>query len=163
MTRSPARPRSLALVIAGVVASGALLAGCSSGDSGAAASASASAMPSGAMSASASASVAGEGSLIGSDPATWAPLIVKKGESTLDMVVGQVAIAPKFKYAKQSYVVESSDESVISVTTPDAGQVVAMQAAAPGTATVTVYTGKGKANGGKGKILATVDVTVSAP
>ena len=162
MTHSPARPRTIAaLALAGVLASGALLAGCSSGDSGAAASASASAMPSGAMSASAEASVTNEGSLIGADPATWAPLIVKKGDSSLDMVVGQVAIAPKLKYAKQPWIVESSDEAVVSVSTPDAGQVVAMQAAAAGTATVTVYAGKGKANGGKGKVIATVEVTVS--
>ena len=162
MTQSPVRPRSIvALALAGVLASGALLAGCSSGDSGTAASASA--MPSGAMSASAAASgsVVDEGSLIGADPATWAPLIVKKGESSLEMVVGQVAIAPKLKYAKQPWIVESSDEGVISVSTPDAGQVVAMQAVAPGTATVTVYAGKGKANGGKGKVIATVEVTVS--
>jgi hypothetical protein len=137
-----------------------LLAGCSS-DGDAAATASASAMPSGAMSASAVPSIADEGSLIGADPATWAPIIVRKGESSIELVVGQVAIAPALKYAKLPYIVESSDEAVVSVSTPDAGQVVAMQAVAAGTATVTVYRGKGTANDGKGKVLATVEVTVS--
>lgn len=138
-----------------------LLAGCGGDDAGSAASASAmastSAVPSDAM----SGTPGGDSSLIGSDPATWAPVIIKKGSSTIDLVVGQVAIAPALKYAKFPYVIEASDPEVVSVTTPDAGQVVAIQGIAAGTSTVTVYKGQGKANGGKGKKLAEVEVTVS--
>jgi ferric-dicitrate binding protein FerR (iron transport regulator) len=159
MNRSPRRPRT-AIALAALLGGALFLSGCS-GDTSADSSdiASASAMPSGAMTDGASAM--GDGTLIGADPSTWAPLLIKRGESALDMVVGQVAIAPKFRYAKQSFAVESSDASVASVSTADTGQVVALQAVGPGTATVTIYRGSGKANGGKGKILATVEVTVS--
>lgn len=161
MNASPRRPRTALALTAAVLGGALLLAGCS-GDSSSDASqlASASAMPSGAMSSSAE-SIVGEGNLIGSDPATWAPVIIKPGESSLELVVGQVAIAPKFRYAKQSYIVESSDAAVASVSTPDSGQIVAVQAVAAGTTTITVYRGSGKANDGKGKVLAVVELTVS--
>lgn len=163
MTQSARRPRTTVTVaiVGALLGSSVLLAGCSGGgDTAASGVASASTMPTGAMSASPD-SVGGEGTLIGADPSTWAPVIVKKGESSIELVVGQVAIAPKLRYAQQSYAVESSDASVVSVSTPDTGQLVAMQAVGAGTATVTVYRGAGKANGGKGKILAKVEVTVS--
>lgn len=156
VTRSRA---AIAAVAALALGSSVLLAGCSSDDAGSAASAVAtsSALPSGAMSESPSAG----GALIGGDPATWAPIIIRKSTTTVDLVVGQVAIAPALKYADLPYVIEVSDPAVVSVTTPDAGQVVAVQGVAAGTSTVTVYRGKGKANGGKGKVVAEVEVTVS--
>lgn len=94
----------------------------------------------------------------GSDPATWSPVIVKPRTARVELLIGQVAIAPRLEYADRPYLIESSDESVVQAL--EGGQVVGFRATGEGAATVTIYRGKGKANDGKGKIVQEVEVLV---
>lgn len=144
--RMRVRPSAAAALAAAAL----VLAGCGGGDEAA---------PSASLPASAMAS-ASPGAMPGSDPATWSPVLIRKGTTDVTLLVGQVAIAPRFAYADRSYLVESSDPTVVQVLDPETGQVVGFRGMAEGSAVVRVYRGSGKANDGKGKLLQEIPVIV---
>ena len=141
-----------ALVVAGV-----LLAACGgSGDEGASASPSLSLPPS-AMSSSAA---NGSSDIVGADPGTWSPILIKKKTKAIEVVPGQVAIFPNYEYAlNPNFVAVSSDPLVVEVLEANPQSVVALRAVGVGTATVKVY--QGTESGGQGKYLRKVKITVT--
>lgn len=96
----------------------------------------------------------------GSDPATWSPVLVRKGTADVTLLVGQVAIVPRLEYAKRSWLAESSDPTIAQVLDPETAQVVGFRGMAAGSAVIRVYRGTGKANDGKGKLVQEIPVTV---
>ncbi len=87
--------------------------------------------------------------LIGGDPATWSPIMVKKKTKSIELVPGQIAVFPAYEYAKNgNYTAISSDPAVVEVLPADNASVVAFRAIGPGTAIVKVYNDAVE-NGGK--------------
>ena len=149
------RLRPLGAAVA-LVLVGALAACGGSTDEGAAASPTMS-LPSEAM--ASSAAVASE-DLVGGDPGTWAPILIRKKNKSVDLVPGQVAIFPAYEYAKNpNFVAVSSDPAVVEVLEAEPRSVVGLRAVGIGTATVKVY--RGTDTGGQGKYLRKVKVTVA--
>jgi hypothetical protein len=98
--------------------------------------------------------------IIGGDPATWSPIMVKKKTKTIELVPGQVGVFPAYEYAKNgNYTAISSDPAVVEVLPADNASVVAFRAIAPGTAIVKVYDDAVE-NGGKR--IKRVAITVNA-
>ena len=128
----------IALAAAALVATGTLAAcGGSSSDSEATASAPASAIASESM------------TIVGGDPATWSPIMVKRKTKTIELVPNQVGVFPAYEYAKNgNFTAISSDPAVVEVLPADNASVVAFRAIAPGTAIVKVYDDAVE-NGGK--------------
>jgi len=120
----------------------AILAACGGGSSSSEASTAAS------PAASAIASSSAE-TLVGGDPATWSPIMVKRKTKTIELIPGQIAVFPAYEYAKNgNYTAISSDPAVVEVLPADNASVVAFRAIAPGTAIVKVYDDAVE-NGGK--------------
>jgi hypothetical protein len=141
--------------IAVAILAAATLAACGGSDATSTASTSPSALPSTAM-----ASAMASDSMVGTDPGTWAPLMVRKGK-TVTLVPGQIALVPALNYAKRPNIVAvSSDETVVEVLPNDPTSVVAFRAIAPGTATIQTYNGPVDAVGTKK--LRKITVTVEA-
>jgi len=87
--------------------------------------------------------------LVGGDPATWSPIMVKRKTKTIELIPGQIAVFPAYEYAKNgNYTAISSDPAVVEVLPADNASVVAFRAIAPGTALVKVYDDAVE-NGGK--------------
>lgn len=87
--------------------------------------------------------------IIGGDPATWSPIMVKKKTKMIELIPNQMAVFPAFEYAKNgNYTAISSDPTVVEVLPADNASVVALRALAPGTAVVKVYDDAVE-NGGK--------------
>lgn len=128
----------IALAAAALVATGTLAAcGGSSSDSEATASAPASAIASEST------------TIVGGDPATWSPIMVKRKTKTIELVPNQVGVFPAYEYAKNgNFTAISSDPAVVEVLPADNASVVAFRAIAPGTAIVKVYDDAVE-NGGK--------------
>ena len=128
----------IALAAAALVATGTLAAcGGSSSDSEATASAPASAIASEST------------TIVGGDPATWSPIMVKRKTKTIQLVPNQVGVFPAYEYAKNgNFTAISSDPAVVEVLPADNASVVAFRAIAPGTAIVKVYDDAVE-NGGK--------------
>ena len=133
------------------------LAGCGgSSDEGALASPSI-ALPSSAMGSSAATPST---DMVGTDPATWSPILIKKKTKSVELIPGQVAIFPAFEYAANpNFVAVSSDPTVVEVLEANPQSVVGLRAVGVGEATVKVY--RGTASGGQGKYLRKVKVVVS--
>lgn len=112
-----------------------------------------------AASPAASAAASESATIVGDDPATWAPIIIKKKTKTVDMIPRQIAVFAAFEYAKNgNYTAISSDPAVVEVLPADNASVVAFRALAPGTAVVKVYDDTVE-NGGKK--LKKVTITVN--
>lgn len=105
-------------------------------------------------------SMASQAAMPGSDPATWAPILVRKSTADVSLLVGQVAIVPRLEYAQRSWLAESSDPSIAQVLDPETSQVVGFRGMAAGSAVIRVYRGTGTANDGKGKLVQEIPVTV---
>lgn len=124
------------------------LAACGGGDSG-------EATPAASMPASA---MADAGTVVGGDPSTWAPVMIKKGTKAIELVPRQVAVWPALEYAENpDFTAISSDPTVVEVLPADDGTVVGIRAVAPGEATVKVY----KDASATGKAFRKVKVTVT--
>lgn len=142
--------------IAVAIVAAASLAACGGSDEGASPSASMS-MPASAMASTAASS---QEPLVGGDPATWSPILIKKKTKSIQLVPNQVAVFPAFEYAKNpNYVAVSSDPAVVEVLEADNDSVVALHAVGLGDAVVKVY--QGTADGGQGKYLRKVKVSVT--
>lgn len=132
-----ARPSRKILAIASIgMLATAVLGACGGSEdastSSAAASAAASAMAS---------TTADSDSMVGGDPATWGPVMVKKKKS-LELVPRQVAVFPALEYAKNAnYTAISSDPAVVEILPANNSTVVGFRALAEGTAVVKVYNG----------------------
>ena len=99
--------------------------------------------------------------IIGGDPATWSPIMVKKKTKTVELIPGQVAVFPAYEYAKNgNYTAISSDPAVIEVLPADNASVVAFRALSVGTAVVKVYDDAVE-NGGKKIKKVTITVNPS--
>jgi hypothetical protein len=100
-------------------------------------------------SAPASAIASESATIIGGDPATWSPIMVKRKTKTIELVPNQVGVFPAYEYAKNgNFTAISSDPAVVEVLPADNASVVAFRAIAPGTAIVKVYDDAVE-NGGK--------------
>lgn len=142
------RRKTAALVLVGAIASLGLAA-CGGGDAAA---------PTPTLSAPLASVSASPTTMPGNDPATWAPVILKKGTKTAEMVTRQVAIWPALEYAKnKDFTAVSSDPTVVEILPSDSGTVVGFRAVAPGEATVKVY----KTADATGKAFRKVKVTVT--
>lgn len=87
--------------------------------------------------------------IVGGDPATWSPIMVKRKTKTIQLVPNQVGVFPAYEYAKNgNFTAISSDPAVVEVLPADNASVVAFRAIAPGTAIVKVYDDAVE-NGGK--------------
>lgn len=96
--------------------------------------------------------------MVGTNPATWSPIIIKK-KKTIEVVPEQIAVFPNFEYGKKTkYVAVSSDPTILEILPADNASVVAFRGLAPGTAVVKVYDGPVD---GKGKVIRRVKVTVN--
>ena len=133
------------------------LAGCGgSSDEGASASPSI-ALPSSAMGSSAATP---SGDIVGADPSTWSPILIKVKTKAVDLVPGQVAIFPAYEYAANpNFIAVSSDPAVVEVLEANPQSVVALRAVGIGTAIIKVY--RGTESGGQGKYLRKVKVVVA--
>ena len=99
--------------------------------------------------------------IIGGDPGTWAPIIVKKKTKTVELIPNQIAVIPAFEYAKNgNFTAISSDPTVVEVLPADNASIVAFRAIAPGTAVVKVYDDAVE-NGGKKVKKVTITVNPS--
>ena len=97
--------------------------------------------------------------MVGEDPATWSPIIVKAKKKMIDLIPNQIAVFPNFEYSKKAgYVAVSSDPAIIEVLPASNGTAVGFRALGPGTAVVKVYDGPVD---GKGKVVQRVKVTVN--
>jgi hypothetical protein len=144
--------RILAIVSIGVL-SIAVLSACGGSDDAATGSASALA----AASAMASSST-DSGSLVGNDPSTWGPVMVKK-KKTVELIPRQVAVFPALEYANnENFTAISSDPAVVEILPADNSTVVGFRALSEGTAVVKVYNGP-VSNGGT--LVRKVTVTVN--
>lgn len=100
-------------------------------------------------SAPASAIASESATIVGGDPATWSPIMVKRKTKTIELVPNQVGVFPAYEYAKNgNFTAISSDPAVVEVLPADDASVVAFRAIAPGTAIVKVYDDAVE-NGGK--------------
>jgi hypothetical protein len=100
------------------------------------------------------------GAIVGNDPATWAPIMVKKKTKSIELIPNQIAVFPAYEYAKNgNYTAISSDPAVVEVLPADNSSVVGFRAVAPGTAVVKVYDDAVE-NGGKK--IKKVTITVNA-
>jgi hypothetical protein len=98
--------------------------------------------------------------IVGGDPATWSPIMVKRETKTIELVPNQVGVFPAYEYAKNgNFTAISSDPAVVEVLPADNASVVAFRAIAPGTAIVKVYDDAVE-NGGKR--IKRVAITVNA-
>ena len=98
--------------------------------------------------------------IVGGDPATWSPIMVKRKTKTIELVPNQVGVFPAYEYAKNgNFTAISSDPAVVEVLPADNASVVAFRAIAPGTAIVKVYDDAVE-NGGKR--IKRVTITVNA-
>ena len=133
----------------------ATLAACGGSDASSTESTAPSTIPSAAMQ-----SPTASDSMVGTDPGTWAPLMVRKAK-TVTLVPGQIALVPSLNYAgRPNIVAVSSDESVVEVLPSDPNSLVAFRAVAPGTATIQAYNGPVDAAGTKK--LRKITITVEA-
>ena len=116
--------------------------------------------PSVAMSALSEPSIeATEDIMVGADPATWSPVIVKPKKKKIELIPSQIAVFPDFEYSKKTeYVAVSSDPAIIEILPAGIGTAVGFRALGPGTAVVKVYDGPVDA---KGKVIQRVKVTVN--
>ena len=97
-------------------------------------------------------------SLIGSDPSTWGPVMVKKKKS-VELLPRQVAVFPALEYAKNAnYAAISSDSEVVEILPAHSSTVVGFRALSEGTAVVTVYNGSAS---NEGNLVRKVTVTVN--
>ncbi len=98
--------------------------------------------------------------LVGGDPSTWSPLLIRKQTKAITLVPGEVGIFPAYDYSRNPrFVAVSSDPQVVIVLDPKKDSFVGIRAVAPGTAVIKVY--KGTEAGGQGKYLRKVKVTVT--
>ena len=94
----------------------------------------------------------------GDDPATWAPVMIKKKTKAIELVPRQVAVWAALEYADNAdFTAVSSDTSVVEVLPSDTGTVVGIRAVGPGQAVVKVYT----TADATGKAFRKVKVTVT--
>lgn len=78
--------------------------------------------------------------MVGDDPATWAPIMVKKKTKVIEMIPRQIAVFPAYEYARNgNFTAISSDPAVVEILPADNSSVVGFRAIAPGTAIVKVY------------------------
>lgn len=99
--------------------------------------------------------------IVGDDPATWAPIMVKKKTKTIEMIPRQIAVFPAYEYAKNgNFTAISSDPAVVEILPADNSTVVGFRAIAPGTAVVKVYDDAVE-NGGKKIKKVTITVNPS--
>ncbi len=99
--------------------------------------------------------------IVGDDPATWAPIMVKKKTKTIEMIPRQIAVFPAYEYAKNgNFTAISSDPAVVEILPADNSTVVGFRAIAPGTAIVKVYDDAVE-NGGKKIKKVTITVNPS--
>ena len=99
--------------------------------------------------------------IVGDDPATWAPIMVKKKTKTIEMIPRQIAVFPAYEYAKNgNFTAVSSDPAVVEILPADNSTVVGFRAIAPGTAVVKVYDDAVE-NGGKKIKKVTITVNPS--
>ena len=97
--------------------------------------------------------------MVGADPATWSPVIVKPKKKKIELIPSQIAVFPDFEYSKKTeYVAVSSDPAIIEILPAGIGTAVGFRALGPGTAVVKVYDGPVDA---KGKVVQRVKVTVN--
>lgn len=97
--------------------------------------------------------------IVGDDPATWAPVMVKKKTKKVAIIPRQIAVFPSYEYAKNGdFTAVSSDPMVIEILPADNSSVVGFRAVGAGTAVVKVY--NGPVDGG-GKMIKKVKVTVN--
>lgn len=149
---SDGSPRMIALrktlsILAATAAASVLLAGCAGEDPEAA--------PSLGTMTTAASPTAG---MPGSDPATWAPIMLRKGTKTLELVTRQVAVWPALEYANNpDFTVVTSDPTVVEALPSGDGTVVGIIGVGPGEAVVRVY----KTPDVTGKAFRKVTVTVS--
>jgi ABC-type glycerol-3-phosphate transport system substrate-binding protein len=114
-----------------------------------------------AASAAASAIASETATIVGDDPATWAPVMVKKKTKTIEMIPRQIAVFPAYEYAKNgNFTAVSSDPAVVEILPADNSTVVGFRAIAPGTAVVKVYDDAVE-NGGKKIKKVTITVNPS--
>lgn len=100
------------------------------------------------------------GAVVGGDASTWSPILIKKKTKSVTLVPGQIALFPAFEYAANpNYIAVSSDPAVVEVLEADKNSAVALKAVGPGDAVVKIY--KGTDQGGQGKYLRKVKVSVS--
>lgn len=93
----------------------------------------------------------------GSDPAVWAPKMLRKKTKTVELVSRQIAVWPALAYDKNpDLTIVTSDPLVVDVLPADSGTVVGFVAVAPGEAVVRVY----KTPDTTGKPFRKVTVTV---
>jgi hypothetical protein len=141
--------------IAVALLTAATLAACGGSDAASTVSTAPSALPSAAME-----SPIASDSMVGTDPGTWSPLMVRKAK-TVTLAPGQIALVPSLNYADRPNIVAiSSDETVVEVLPSDPNSLVAFRAIAPGTATIQAYNGPVDAAGTKK--LRKITVTVEA-
>ncbi|NQW71876.1 MAG: hypothetical protein HQ453_04025 [Actinobacteria bacterium] len=97
--------------------------------------------------------------MVGQDPATWSPVIVKEKKKKIELIPTQIAVFPDFEYSKKTgYVAVSSDPAIIEILPAGNGTAVGFRALGPGTAVVKVYDGPVDA---KGKVIRKVKITVN--
>ena len=120
-------------------------------------------LPASAMSSTApgaSPAASGDAGVVGGDPSTWSPVLIRKQTTSVKLVTGQAAIFPAFDYGKNPrFVAVSSNPQVVAVLEARKDTLVGIRAIGPGTAIVKVY--KGTEAGGQGKYLRKVKVTVT--
>lgn len=133
------------------------LAGCGgSSDEGASASPSI-ALPSAAMGSTAASP---SSDMVGTDPGTWSPILIKQKTKKISLIPGQVGIFPAYEYAANpNFVAVSSDPTVVEVLEANPQSVVGLRAVGVGEATIKVY--RGTESGGQGKYLRKVKVVVA--
>lgn len=94
----------------------------------------------------------------GSDPATWAPIMLRKGTKNVELVTRQVAVWPNLEYANNpDFTVVTSDPTVVEALPAGDGTVVGIIGVGPGEAVVRVY----KTPDVTGKAFRKVTVTVT--
>ncbi len=104
-------------------------------------------------------SSAGSGPLVGDDPSTWGPVMIKK-KKTVELIPRQVAVFPALEYAKNAdYTAISSDPAVVEILPANNSTVVGFRALTEGTSVVKVY--NGPVSGG-GTLVRKVTVTVKS-
>jgi hypothetical protein len=97
--------------------------------------------------------------MVGADPATWSPVIVKAKKKKIELIPSQIAVFPDFEYSKKTeYVAVSSDPGILEILPAGNGTAVGVRALSPGTAVVKVYDGPVDA---KGKVVQKVRITVN--
>ena len=78
--------------------------------------------------------------MAGSDPATWAPIMLRKGTKTVELVTRQVAVWPALEYANNpDFTVVTSDPTVVEALPSGDGTVVGIIGVVFGALRVAVF------------------------